>query len=423
MLTHLRGISALRSRTSRWLVVMFAVDTFGTGLFIAGSTVFFTRFIGLTAGQVATGVSISALTGFLATVPTGVLGDRLGIRRVQSLLHMTRASGFVAYTFVGSFPAFVVVAALIGIGDRSSPALNQALVALAVRGSDERVRLMGVLRAVKNLFFTVGGLVAVALLGLGGQAAFLAIVWVNAASFVVVAIAVRKLPLTGEDRQTTVSGIRAPSLRDRRYTALAGLNGLLQLHNSVLVVGLPLFVLHRTEADDSIVPALFTINALVVMAGQIPISRAADTLRGSSRALLVGGLTLAAVCPLFASAAAAPATRTVWLLVIGVVVLSVGEMLQAAGGWGVSFALADEQRHGEYLSVFSLGGSLEAIVGPAAVTSLVMLGGLTGWGALALVFVAAGILSRVLASGAAGPAPGGAGSVEREVMRGEGDST
>jgi MFS family permease len=379
-----------QGRAARWLVVMFMIDTFGTGLFIAGSAVFFTRHIGLSAGEVALGLSGAGLTGAIAVVPMGLLADRLGVRRVQCGLHLWRAAGFLLYTAVGSFPAFLAVAAMIGVGDRSSPALNQALVALAAE-PEQRVRLMSLLRAVKNMFFSLGGLVAVTLLTTASSGAFLALVVANAASFLVVAVAVVKLPLTRDDRGGPRTSGGVPSLRDHPYTALAGLNGVLSLHNSLLMAGLPLYVLHRTDAPDSLVPAFFVVNTILVTLGQVPAGRIAATLRGSGTGLLLGGVLCAAACAVFVGAGAAPASAGLALLVAGVAVLSLGEMVQSAGGWGVSFALAKPDRQAEYLSVFSLGATLETIVGPTAVTFLVMRDGPAGWGALALLLVAAGL--------------------------------
>jgi MFS family permease len=380
----------------RRLLVAFLVDTFGSGLFFAGSTVFFIRHVGLTPAQVATGMSLAALVGFVAMVPTGLLADRFGIRRVQCALHLWRATGFVLYVFCHDFATFLPVVAMIGVGDRGSPPLNQALVSLAVP-IESRVRTMGLLRSAKNLAFTFGGLLAVAALSIGTPSAYLSLVLGNAASFVVVAWIVVRLPLLRDDhRVAAVTRFRVTSLRDRRYVTLAGLNGVLALHNSLLFAGIPLFVLKRTHAPVAVVGALFVVNTTFVTLAQVRLSRPAETMRGAARTQLRAGLALALTCVVVAMAPEVGVSLAVAVLVAGILLLSLGEMLQSAGGWAISFDLAPHDRQGEYLSVFNLGTAMEGIVGPALVTVLVVHATIVGWLALAALFVAAGVASFVV---------------------------
>lgn len=389
----------------RRLVVVFLIDTFGTGLFISGSAVFFTQHVGLSAGEVSLGLSAAAVTGLVCTVPVGLLADRFGVRRVQVALHLWRATGFVLYTQIDSFPMFLAVAAMIGVGDRCSPPLNQALVGLSVE-ADARVRTMGLLRAVKNLSFVLGGLTAVALIGTASAGAYDALVLVDAATFLVAAALVARLPLLRPDRRR-VEGVslRAPALSDRRYVGVAAAHGVLSLHTSLLVVGLPLFTLERTDAPHAAVGAFFVLNSALVTLGQVPLTRGADSLAGSVSATMRSGRWLVAAC---AGGAVADAVGAGWgvvaALFVCAVLLSVGEMLQSAGGWGMSFELADPDRQAEYLSVFSLGATLEAVVGPAVVTALVVNAGVPGWLALGALFGAAAVVARLLARPASEPA-------------------
>jgi len=82
---------------SRLLVVVGLVDSTGTGLFIAGSAVFFTRGAGLSITEVGIGLTIAGLAGLLALTPLGMLADRIGPRPAAVLLHFWRAAGMFAY--------------------------------------------------------------------------------------------------------------------------------------------------------------------------------------------------------------------------------------------------------------------------------------------------------------------------------------
>ena len=77
------------------------------------------------------------------------------------------------------------------------------------------------------------------------------------------------------------------------------------------------------------------------------------------------------------------------------------EVLSQAGGWGLSFELADPVRAGTYQGVFSMGYSLGAMVAPLFVTSTALTLGFGGWAILAVVFLASGLGTWAIARAAA----------------------
>ena len=65
-----------------------------------------------------------------------------------------------------------------------------------------------------------------------------------------------------------------------------------------------------------------------------------------------------------------------------------GEVLQSAGAWGVSFSLAPEDRLTEYQSVFGLSQYGQETLGPVLVTALVIgLPPQIGWIMLAAIII------------------------------------
>ena len=62
---------------------MAFADALGTGTYLAGAVVFFTKALGLTAAQVGLGLSLGAVVGIATTFPIGALADRFGPRRVM----------------------------------------------------------------------------------------------------------------------------------------------------------------------------------------------------------------------------------------------------------------------------------------------------------------------------------------------------
>ncbi len=84
------------------------------------------------------------------------------------------------------------------------------------------------------------------------------------------------------------------------------------------------------------------------------------------------------------------------MLLGGASALILGELYQAAAGWGLAFGLAPAGRQGEYQAVFSLGRGLQQFAGPWLMTSLVAGAHSTGWLVLAGLFAALGLLAPPL---------------------------
>lgn len=374
------------------LAAMVIVDALGTGVFLAGSAVCFTRFVGLSASQLGLGLLLGGLVGLLTTVPWGALADRVGARRVLIALTLWRAAGFAAYALVDSFAAFVVVTCLLGVADRAVAPATQALIGARVATAD-RVRTMAALRALRNVGFGGAGVMAGAALTFDGRAVLDAIVLGNAASFVVVAAIVASLP---DPRPPATTRAKAPLAADRRLWALTTLNALLSVHMTLLSVGVPLLIAGHTSVTPAAMGPLLTLNTVLAVALQVRASRGATDVEGAGRCLRRAGAALAATCILLAAATVAPLALAVALLVAGIITLTAGELLQSAGAWGLSFELAPEARQGAYLSFFSLGTTVQVIAGPLLVAG-VLAAGAAGWAALALLLVAAGAATPAVA--------------------------
>ena len=74
-------------------------------------------------------------------------------------------------------------------------------------------------------------------------------------------------------KNTSVSGYRAV-LRDRRYTGLALLNVAVALHDSMLRVAMPLWIITRTSVPPAITGPLFALNTFLVAFLQVRVTSA-----------------------------------------------------------------------------------------------------------------------------------------------------
>jgi hypothetical protein len=253
---------------------------------------------------------------------------------------------------------------------------------------------MASVRALRNVGFTIGAAAAGFAIAIDTRPAYLSLILGDALSFVLVAALVSTVSLTL--RRGLAAARRGGAWRglgDRRYAAVALLNSFLAFHMTLLAVAVPLWVAQHTRAPRTIISPLIVVNAVLAVAFQVRAARGAGTVAGAARAQWRAGIALAGCCALLAMAANLPALAAAVVLVAAVVALTAGELFQSAGGWGLSYALADPARQGSYLALFSMGLAGQQIVGPAIVTAIVIPTGTAGWLGLGVALAACGAAS------------------------------
>ncbi|MGK5113680.1 MULTISPECIES: MFS transporter [unclassified Geodermatophilus] len=373
------------------LAVMALVDAVGTGAFLAVSVLFVTRSVHLSPAELGLGLTLSGAIALATTVPIGALADRIGPRRVLVGLSLWRCGGFVAYAFVQNLWQFLTVVCLLGLVDKASAPMSQALVGQAVAAAD-RIRVMATLRAVRNVGMSAGAMLG----GLGmlvdTRPAFSAVLLANAASFAVLAALAAGLPrllvpAAGLRRRFSVT-----VFRDGAFLAFTAVNAVLTMHMTLLSIGLPLWIIGHSHAPPAVIAPLLVVNTVLAVALQVRASRGTDTVPTATRALRRAGIALATCCLLLVGVPRLGAGPAVVLLLVAMVALTAGELWQSAGGWGGSYLLARPGQDGVYLSVFWLGVAVQQIAAPVVLTR-VQAAGTAGWVALAAVLAGSGLLA------------------------------
>jgi len=366
-------------------VLVMGVSAVGLGLFLSGSAIYYSTVVGLTVGQIGTGLSIAAVVGLLATVPLGAAADRLGGARMLVAIMAWRAAWFVALAFVEGPVTFTLVACCLAVAEAGTAPTVQSVVAVIAAGED-RTRTMAILRTVRNIGFSLGALLAGVLVVEGSSVAYRALVLVNAAAFLVAAVLLARLglPATAVARRSSPWAVLR-QVDDHRFLALAAVNGAMSLHISVLGIGLPLWILTSDVLPPAVVPGAVLLNTLLVVVLQVPFSAGTEQPGRARRALRLAGWSLAATAVCLAVVPDLPLAPALAALAVGTVLLTCGELWQAAGGWELSFAYARDDRRTLDLATFNLGAGLQSVAGPGLVTAAVTLGR-PGWFLLAALF-------------------------------------
>ncbi len=376
---------------ARVLSIAQLTDSIGLGGYLVCSALYFTRIVGLSPAQVGIGLTAGWAAGFLAGVPLGHLADRRGPRGIAILLAASTAATLVAFLFVRSFEAFLVVASLYCAGQCGLTAARQALLAGLVAPA-ARTRVRAVLQAAINGGIAIGATAGGLALQVDTEAAYLTVFAVDAVSLLISACVLLRLPAVAPGPRRRAGEPALAVLRDRPYAVLAVLNMVLQLHIPLITLGLPLWIVQRTHAPGWTVAALLVLNTMSIVLFQVRVARRVRDLATAARQVRAAGVVLLVACVVFAlSAAGDSALVAVAILLLAAALQALAEMMQASGSWEISFTLAPAGKHGQYQGFFGSGFTVARMLGPVLVTTLIISWGTAGWLLLGGVFVAAGV--------------------------------
>ncbi|MGW0464993.1 MFS transporter [Streptomyces sp. NPDC003027] len=380
----------------RALLLAQLSNAIGDGAFYVSSALYFTRFVGLSAPQIGLGLTLAWAVGSVAGVPLGHLANRRGPRGTAVLLALTTAAAVGSFLLIRSFVPFLIAATVYATAQSGLAAARQALLAGLVAPT-ARTEVLARLQATLNGGLAVGAGIGGLALHAGTPVAYLSVFALDALSFLVCALVLRRLPLVPGTPASGGGEPRLRVLRDRPYALLTFLNALLLLRLPLLSLALPLWIVERTSAPGWVVSALFVLNTGAVTLFQVRTARAVTGLAEATRAVGRSGVIMLAACAVFAvTAAGLGPWTTVAVLLLAAALQVAAEMRHSAGSWQIGFALAPADRVGQYQGFFGIGVPVARTLGPLLVTSLLVTWGVPGWLVLGGIFLAA--------SAATGPA-------------------
>ncbi|MGC4876913.1 MFS transporter [Micromonospora sp. DT43] len=370
----------------RALAVQAMVYAVGSGLFHAGSAVFFTRALGLSAAQVGLGLSIAAGVSLLGTVPLGGLTDRYGAQRVWVVGLVLNAALFATYPFVGGFAGFLAVVVALAAVDAAVGVARQVYSINALPPA-ERVTAMAYQRSSLNVGFGLGAVISGLVLAVDTITAYRGMVWFIATVFLVTALFVRRLPRLPQVARRAEPMSRLAVLRDRPFMTVSLLSGLLTAHQVLYLTVMPLWILTHTDAPKTVIAALVLLNTILIVLLQVRVSRGTDTAAGAARASRRGGLLVALACLVLPISGMTRGPLTVVVLLAAALLLILAELIESAGTWGLTATLPPAGERGAYVGALGLGVQLQYLVAPAGLTALGVSTGGWGWLPTAAIFV------------------------------------
>ncbi|MFH8409830.1 MDR family MFS transporter [Streptomyces sp. NPDC018019] len=390
------------------LIVAQVVDALGTGMFLPFAVVYFHGAKGIGLTTVGLMLSAAALLSLPAGPLAGPVIDRIGPRRVVVASNLIRVVTFSGYVFTDTPWQLVALVTVTLWGESQFRPAAAALVA-QVADEGQRARWYAMERSLRNVGIGVGGLFGSALVGWGGTGGYTAVVVLNAVSFLVAAGLVgtwrRSAAPRGGGPAPAADGTALPPggyrevLADRAFLGVLVTVGVFALCDLALTVLLSAYVIDARGLPAWQPGTLFAINTVLVVLAQTLVARAVER-RSRPRVLQAAAALWAVSFALFATVPTGHPGVAFGGLVLGMVVFTAAELLQAPTSSALTVAIAAERVRGRYLGLEELMWSLARVLAPTVFTWLLVRGPGLPWLALGLCCLAAVLvlarLDRVL---------------------------
>ncbi|MEU5899176.1 MFS transporter [Streptomyces venezuelae] len=398
------------------------INKMGTGLWMGAAALYFTLVAGLSVAEVGMLLGVSGAVGIAGAPLAGHLADRFPVTRILIGAQLQQAVALLALLTTDDFALLLLYSAVNSLADRGANVLTK-LYAARIAGRD-RTRYQAVQRTVSNAGWAVGGLAGACALAVGTTHAYQALLLGNVVSFLAAAAltlrcaeppspsrvvsgsptatpgSITATPgspaaapgsTTDASGATTAPGPASNPWRDRSFLLFTVTEAALFLDDAVLQVGIPLWIVHATDAPHGLAPLLMVLNCVLVVGCQVPLSRFGSTPE-RARALLVPlAVCFVVGCAALTVSALGGTGVAVAALTAAAIALTFAEILHAIASWELSIALAPGDAQGAYLGVHGLSSSAQRSGGPLLVTTVIAAGPLA-WpvlGAGVIVTVAA----------------------------------
>jgi MFS family permease len=368
----------------RRFVSAIVADTVGSGLFMPITLLYFLAMTDLSLVQIGSALSLSAILTMPGAFVIGSLVDRFGPRKMMLIGNLVQAAGMLAYLWADSLVAVALWTTLLNLG-RQSFWGSFGNVVTAISAPGERELWFGFLQAVRNLGYSVGGVLAGIALQIGTTSAYQTVVVINAVTFVLAFVLLLDVPdhrvAKAHDAPAEGWGV---VLRDGAYLRLViGQFGFV-VGMMVLNFALPVYIAETIDLPGWVVGAIFTLNTAMVGLGQGLVVRG---MTGQVRARMMGVAQLVFVTSyaLFVLAGWLPVWLAVVVMLVGGAVYTFGELTGGPVFSATAAEAAPDHLRGRYLGLFQLSWGIGGAVTPVAFTWLLDHGQTTIWWVLALL--------------------------------------
>ncbi|WP_296604053.1 MFS transporter [Nocardioides sp.] len=390
LLRHARPPSPLAGRLS----VQSLLFALGEGTFMAGSAVFFTQIVGLSAAQVGLGLTCAGIAAFLAAFPMGKLVDRYGPKRMWAVSAVGQASMFAVWPFIENFQGYLAMAVVMEVIGSLGGAAHGAYT-IDVLPPAERVQSRAYMYSALNVGFTLGAALGGVALAFDSNDLLHALPWFTAAVFLVNATAITRLPraphddLSIEERKVKVPG--PGPMRNLGWLLTTFFTGVFWTNQVLLNIVIPLWLVVETDAPRVLLAFLFGTNTVMCIFLPMAAARGVHDVPTALRAVRISSTFFVISCLITLATHDTVGWTTILLVWLGHVTVTGAELYLSAASWSFEAELMDPRQRGAYQGAAELSGTLGKVWAPAVYTFLAMHWGAAGWLVIAGIIVVATI--------------------------------
>ncbi|MFF1336956.1 MFS transporter [Streptomyces sp. NPDC058290] len=394
-------------RDARIMLFAQLLDRTGTGVWAASCVLFFTFVVGLDARQLGLLLGAAGVAGIAGSPLAGHLATRFPVRTLLIGSHLLRLGTVCVMLVITRFEVLLLVVAVTSLGERAAKMLEMLFATRAA--GEQRATYQALSRSAANAGFALGAGIAAIGLAVGTREAYHVLILGNALSFLAAAALVWRTreqdgygPGHGSAQAAAGAGEAAAEgptaaanpWRDRGYLRFVLLDIPMCLDDSILGVGLPLWLVDHTQAPHAVVPAFLFLNTVLVVVLQLTVSARVRRPRQAAGAVGLYGLATLACCTLLALTPEHGAWAASITLLAAAVLVTAAELIRSVTSWELAVSLAPQEARASYLGVAGMSQSIQKSAGPLLLTGAVMAAGPAGWLALGVAVAGLSVVQR-----------------------------
>ncbi len=309
-------------------------------------------------GQTAAVLSLFGIGAAIGSLGGGLLADRIGSFRVQFFSLSLGGVGFIGFSFLKTFELIAPLMLILAVVTESLRPANTSSVARYAK-PENLTRAYSLNRMAINLGFSIGPAVG----GMLAAISYPLLFWFDGITCILASIVFyfffRKRQARSEAPKSPALGRLMLVLRDRKYMMFLLVCAAFAVLFFQLFSSIPLYFRQEVGLTEKTIGLLFAINGLLVFVVEMPLVSWLGRRVGGRKSIASGFLALGISFLCFTIA-----PTYLWML-IGILILSLAEMLALPFTVSLAARFAPDQIRGSYMGMFALSFALSHSMAPA----------------------------------------------------------
>lgn len=347
---------------------------------------------GFTLPQVGVIMTCFGIGSLMGTYLGGFLTDRIGFYKTIITSLFLGGLGFIGVQFINSFTGLCTGILLLMVAvDTYRPGVY---VAADLYGDGkETTRNIGLIRLAINIGFSIGPVIGGFLIA---KVSYSSIFWIDGITCIIASILLLVLlkpkasPKEESPDEQILEGI--PPLKNTLFMAFFVIMALNSISFVQYFSAVPLYYNEVYHLSEDKIGLLFLINGAMIVIFEMPLIAWLEHLKLSKTMATFWGIALLAISLIILNL-----SDWVGILVIGMILMTLGEMIGSPFASSLALNMAPKGRKGSYMGLFSISFSISHIIGHnAALNSINVYGYSNTWLFFFSLLALAGLLTLFL---------------------------